>query len=308
MPPVSPTSTRLTKRSSKVRGWRRRASARVDPCSTERATRPVTSRRFFDSLCSARMVRHWTSGRPASIMVENWRVTTAISLSLTLAPDLPGVLPPAFSLIFVTRMARFRSSPTAAVRSCASISPVVVPAAPRPWYVKTAMSQPPVYLNSHPAGQSSPLAERGAASEGGGRGSAREAGRQLRQLLRQHAPVERFFAADLAPLNQLDERLVHRLHAELLARLEGRVDLVDLFVADEVPDGRGGHHDLERHDPTPAVGRRDQLLGQHAFEDQRQLRPNLGLLGIGEDVDDPVDGLGAGVGVERAERKMACLG
>ena len=78
-------------------------------------------------------------------MVENWRVKIAISLSLTLPPLLLAVLPPAFSLIFVTRMARLRSSPTAAVRSCASISPVVVPLAPRPWYVKTAMSHSPDY-------------------------------------------------------------------------------------------------------------------------------------------------------------------
>ncbi len=77
-------------------------------------------------------------------MVENWRVKIAISLSLTLPPALLGLLPPDRSWILVTRMARLRSSPTADVRSGASISPVMVPPVPRPEYVKTAMSRPPV--------------------------------------------------------------------------------------------------------------------------------------------------------------------
>ena len=65
-------------------------------------------------------------------MVENCRVKMAISRSLTLPPSLTTVLPPAFSSILVTRMARFLSSPTAAIRSGASTSPVVSPLAPRP--------------------------------------------------------------------------------------------------------------------------------------------------------------------------------
>ncbi len=65
-------------------------------------------------------------------MVENWRRKIAISLSLTLLPILTGVFPPAFSLIWVTRIARRRSSPTAVMRSGASISPFCTPAAPRP--------------------------------------------------------------------------------------------------------------------------------------------------------------------------------
>jgi hypothetical protein len=65
-------------------------------------------------------------------------------LVLDLAPGLRLGLAPDFSLILVTRMARRRSSPTAEVRSAASISPVIAPAEPRPWYVNTAMSQPPV--------------------------------------------------------------------------------------------------------------------------------------------------------------------
>ncbi len=132
IPPASPTSTRLVNSSSNVRGCRRSASASVDPASTLRATWPVTDRRVLDSLCSARMFRHCTRGNPASIMVENWRVKIAISLSLTLPPNLNVTLGAVFSEILVTRIARRRSSPTAAERSDASISPVCSPFAERP--------------------------------------------------------------------------------------------------------------------------------------------------------------------------------
>ena len=115
-----------------MRGWRRSDSASVEPSSTDRATVAVTSRRFFESLWSARMLRHWTSGSPASIMVENWRVKIAISLSLTFPPALAWAFAPAFSVIWVTRTDRRRSSPTALMRSAASISPFWSPAALRP--------------------------------------------------------------------------------------------------------------------------------------------------------------------------------
>ncbi len=97
------------------------------PPRTLRATLAGDARGgFFDSLCSARMLRHWTSGRPASIMVENWRVKIAISLSLTLPPTLDGRLARRLLGDLVTRIARRRSSPTAVVRSGASISPVCI--------------------------------------------------------------------------------------------------------------------------------------------------------------------------------------
>ena len=65
-------------------------------------------------------------------MVENWRVKIAISLSLTLPPNLNVTRGALFSAILVTRIARRRSSPTAAERSGASISPFCIPFAERP--------------------------------------------------------------------------------------------------------------------------------------------------------------------------------
>ena len=56
------------------------ASDSVEPASTSRVTSPIT--RPNDGLldCLARMSRHCTSGRPAEIMVANWRVKIARSL------------------------------------------------------------------------------------------------------------------------------------------------------------------------------------------------------------------------------------
>jgi hypothetical protein len=65
-------------------------------------------------------------------MVENWRVNIAISLSLTLPPNLKEILGAVFSEILVTKIERRRSSPTAAERSGASISPFCNPLALRP--------------------------------------------------------------------------------------------------------------------------------------------------------------------------------
>src|SRR5688572_24582086 len=49
-----------------------------------------------------------------------------------------------------------------------------------------------------------------------------------------------------APLDHVLQALVERLHAVLLAGLDRRVHLRDLVLADQVADGRGGHHDLVR--------------------------------------------------------------
>jgi hypothetical protein len=61
-------------RSLKTFGYFRNDSAKVAPPSTSRAILPVTSRRFLESLCSERIARHCAIGRPASTIVENWRV------------------------------------------------------------------------------------------------------------------------------------------------------------------------------------------------------------------------------------------
>ena len=84
-----------------------------------------------------------------------------------------------------------------------------------------------------------------------------------------------------------------------------RIDLVHLVVANQVPDRRRRHHDLERHDPAAAVGPRQQRLADDAFEHQRQLGADLPLLVRREHVDDAVDRLRRRIGVQRRERQVA---
>src|SRR4051812_4266084 len=90
---------------------------------------------------------------------------------------------------------------------------------------------------------------------------------------------------DLLGHVELVQRVVHRLHAELLAGLHRRVDLVDLVVANQRANGAshdenlGGHH-------TTAADLRQQRLRDDALETECQLRAYLRLLVAREDVDD----------------------
>src|SRR6266511_3992765 len=129
------------------------------------------------------------------------------------------------------------------------------------------MSLSPVYAWPR-LGRHRLVASEGRPARDAGRGmpSGRGGGELLGELFRQRAPIERFLATDLALLHQIEQRLIHRLHSELLPGLHRGVDLVDLLLADYVSDGRGGYHDLERHDAPPAVPGGDQLLGEHALE------------------------------------------
>src|SRR5688572_8399440 len=86
MPPASPAWTRLQYRSSKTLGCRRRASLKVEPVSTDDLTSRSTPEKILLSVCPARMSRHCTMGRPASIIVANNRVKVTRSLVLTPEP------------------------------------------------------------------------------------------------------------------------------------------------------------------------------------------------------------------------------
>ena len=114
----------------------------------------------------------------------------------------------------------------------------------------------------------------------------------------------RRFERDLLAHVQRRQRLVERLHAELLlAGLHRRVDLVDLVLADQVADGGRRHQDLQRHDAPAAARLRQQRLTDDAFEHERELRADLRLLVRREHVDDAVDRLRRGVRVQRANVK-----
>ena len=80
---------------------------------------------------------------------------------------------------------------------------------------------------------------------------------------------------------QRGERLVHRLHAELLlADLHRGVDLVDFVLADEVPDGRVGSIISMRERRWPLA--RGRSTCRRCPRDERELRADLGLLWAGK--------------------------
>ena len=117
----------------------------------------------------------------------------------------------------------------------------------------------------------------------------------------------RFRPRDLSAEVEVRQRLVHGLHPELLAGLHRRVDLVDLLLADHVPDRRGRNQDLHGESAAAAVTPRDEELVEDGLEHERQLGPHLGLLVRREDVDDPVDRLRARVRVQRREGEVPRL-
>ena len=81
-----------------------------------------------------------------------------------------------------------------------------------------------------------------------------------------------------------------------------------LVVANQVPDRRGRHEDFQRDDAARPVGLAQQRLTDDALEHEAQLRADLRLLVRREDIDDAVDGLRGGVGVQGREREVARLG
>src|SRR2546421_12130210 len=88
----------LVNRWSKVLGYLPNDSASVAPPWTSAAMRAVTSRSVLESFCSDRICRHWAIGRPASIIVENWRGENRGGPSLTPPPAVFGIPRPAGAL------------------------------------------------------------------------------------------------------------------------------------------------------------------------------------------------------------------
>ena len=141
MPPASPAWIMLRNRSSNVFLCLPSASASVEPASTSRVTSAITRANAGFDVCAARMSRHCTSGRPAEIMVANWRVKIAISFVLTLpAPGIANWKPFDFSLSEVTMMRFLRRKSTASSwRSKVSSPAWDSPAMVRPFQTKTGM-------------------------------------------------------------------------------------------------------------------------------------------------------------------------
>src|SRR5262245_61223588 len=252
-PPASPAATMLRNRSSNTFLCLPSASDSVEPASTSRVVSEMILPNDGLLACLARMSRHCTSGRPAEIMVANWRVKIARSLVLTPEPPNLGRLgPPAFGRSDVTRMRFLRSSSSASSCRPTSISPVwASPASVRPFHTNTAM----VVLRS-----------------GRGPQDLLEHAVELHTI---RAAVQRVFGLELLVEHGLQQGLVHGLHPVLLPRLHEAVDLVHLGFADHGLDRRRAHQHLAGHDPAGAAAARDELLRHHALERERELGEDL---------------------------------
>src|SRR5580698_74207 len=330
IPPVSPASIMFVVRSSNTTGYWRMALANVAPPSTVVRT-PVNV--FWNagfSWLAARISRHCTSGRPASIMTENWRKKMAMSFTLTLPEPNVGMTN---SLPF-SRMAPgvMRSRRNWVAKVCllaATRSPLIFsPVSFFPENVKTGMLTSlgyvyvlcpvhcfalPDFLLANCFSFASNLSF--FCLSLAGRSRFRHARRRLIAVQQGGAAVDHFrqfvlvagaahghFHGDLFLEIGRGQRLVESLHSELvLTRLHGGINLVDLVFPDQVADRGIRNQDLHAHGAALAVGFRQQGLTHDAFEHQRQLRPNLGLLVGREYVNDSVNGGGRRVGVQRAE-------
>ncbi len=105
-----------------------------------------------------------------------------------------------------------------------------------------------------------------------------------------HGVIER----DQAPLVEGKETVVHGLHPGLCpSHLHLPVDLMNPVLPDQVSYGRVGDHDLNRQPPPRFPRLREKLLGEHPFQHEGELSPDLGLLVGWEDIDNPIDGFHA---------------
>src|SRR3984893_2108752 len=298
IPPASPASIMLLVRSSKTFGYCFMALARVAPPSTVVRTPVRVFWKAGFSWFAARISRHCTRGRPASIMTENWRKKMAMSLVLILPLPKVGI---ANSLPF-SRMAPgvMRSRRNWVVSTCllaAVRSPLIFsPDAFLPENVKTGIVNfsslhfvlpgpnspelPLVYvrpyshswLRRQSRGAGLALAGRGTFRHGSGlitiqAGSTAD---HFLQFVLVAGARHRHFNGDLFLEIRCRQRLIKRLHSELvLAGLHGRVNLVDLVFADQVADGRVGNHDLHAHGTALVVDPGQQALAHDAFQNQR---------------------------------------
>ena len=102
------------------------ASAKVEPLSTLVLMAITTRFREALSIWLARMSRHCTSGRPASIIVANCLVKIRMSLPLTPEPICGRWNSAGFFFTFTGARPRALSRVSTALASSASISPFLV--------------------------------------------------------------------------------------------------------------------------------------------------------------------------------------
>jgi len=162
-----------------------------------------------------------------------------------------------FSLTVVTSICRRRRSAIArSFESATRTPPVTTPWRVFPFQTNCAIRLPPYRLT--------PGAPRRARRRRAGRrrDRARAALQHLDELVRERRDRNRELLRDDAPVDERRERLVERLHPVLvLPRLHHRVDLVELVLADEVPDRGRRDEDLHRH-AAALAGRAGRRLWQ----------------------------------------------
>ena len=127
IPPASPAAIMLVNSASKAFGCLRIASASDAPLSTSPRVDRMILEKFLSSSWLPRISRHCTSGRPASIITENWRVKIARFFAATALSFGPLLCLAAFSfagVIWVTRICSRRSDATAASMLSAARSPL----------------------------------------------------------------------------------------------------------------------------------------------------------------------------------------
>src|SRR5256884_2524143 len=119
---------------------------------------------------------------------------------------------------------------------------------------------------------------------------------------------ERVLVADLARLEQVEQRLIEGLHAELARLLHDFLDLVHLALEDQVGNERGVEHDLDRGTASLAFLQGDEALRNEPPQIERQVHQQLLAPLLGEEVDDAVQGLVGAVRVQRRKAQVAGLG
>src|SRR5882672_10602769 len=119
---------------------------------------------------------------------------------------------------------------------------------------------------------------------------------------------QRVLVADPARLEQVEQRLVEGLHAELARLLHDLLDLVHLALEYQVGNERGIEHDLDGGAAALALLQGDEALGDHSAQVQGEVHQQLRSPLLGKEVDDAIQRLVGAVRVQRREAQVAGLG
>ena len=112
---------------------------------------------------------------------------------------------------------------------------------------------------------------------------------------------ENGLAGDAAPAVELQQGVVHQVVAQHAGGGDGIGNLGCLSFPDQIAHGGGDKHQLCGQYPAPAAAVGQQLLAHHRLQAHAEGQTDLGLLAGGKHIDNPVDGIGSGIGMETGE-------